>query len=385
MNALFKSILIVSLAILSFSSCKKAAFDNYYNNNGNLAAPIYQQLQSRGNFKNLLACIDKSGYKDILSGAGYWTFFAPNDSAFKQFFIDRGITSVSQIDSSTAQQIVSYCLVYNAFPKARLGDFQNSVTGASAGWVPNQAFRRRTANYLGYHNDTTFTGQVLKVIDANRNGSIVLGDNNNKYIPYFLDNFMAAKRLTPADYNYFYPNSTYTGFNVVNASVVNADIFAQNGYIHEIDKVILPLKNIQQYLASKPEYSEFKKMFDKYMLTYALDPSSTARYHNITGLNDNIYLKYYNSDLAFSLNNENFLKSTDNDGQTNSWTLFAPRNDVFIKYRDSVLLEHYTSLDVVPIQIIKDFLNAHMFQNAVWPSKFATTNNVQSMLLISKF
>jgi uncharacterized surface protein with fasciclin (FAS1) repeats len=58
--------------------------------------------------------------------------------------------------------------------------------------------------------------------------------------------------------------------------------------------------------------------------------------------------------------------------------LFAPTNTAFIKYRDSVLLENYPSLDVVPQQIIIDFLNAHMFQNAVWPSKFSSSSNVQA-------
>ena len=219
----------------------------------------------------------------------------------------------------------------------------------------------------------------MKVVDINRNtGTLFVGDNNNKYIPYFLSNFMTARGLSASDYNYFYPNTPYTGFNVANASVVTPDIPAENGYIHEIDRVILPLKNIEQYLAAKPEYSEFKKLFDKYMLNYFVGQNSTVRYHNLTGLNDTIYVKYYNTNLAFSLNNENYQKVTDNDAQTNSYTLFAPKNDAFIKYRDSVLLEHYPSLDVVPQSIIIDFLSAHMFTNVVWPTKFSSTTNVQS-------
>ncbi len=373
MNALLKSLLIITLAVFVLSSCKKKAFDEYYNRPDSLAAPIYQQLQARGNFQHLIACINKAGYKDILGAAGFWTFFAPNDKAFEQFFIDKGISGDSQLDSNTAQQIVTYAMVYNAFAKARLGDYQSN-----AGYVPNQAFRRRTVNYAGFYDDTTLTGQKVKALGSNRNGFFVLGDNNNKSIPYFLDNFMAARGLTAADYNYFYPNATYKGFNVVNATVVNADIFAENGYIHEIDKVILPLKSIDQYLATKSDYSEFKKLYDKYMVQFVQNSDATTRYKNITGLNDLIFIKTYNSGLGFSLNNENYQKVQDNDAQTNSWTLFAPRNDVFIKYRDSVLLENYPSLDVVPQQIILDFLNAHMFTNAVWPSKFSNTNNVQA-------
>lgn len=373
MNALLKSILIFAVTLLTITSCKKKAFDEYYNRPDSLAAPIYQQLQAKGNFKHLLACIDKGGYKDILSAAGYWTFFAPNDAAFEKYFVEKGINSTSQIDSGTANQIISYNLVYNAFAKDRLDDYQSNT-----GYVLNQGFRRRTANYKGFYDDTTSTGQKVKALSNNRNGSFILGDNNNKFIPYFLSNFMSARGLSSADYTYFYPNSTYTGFNVAGASVVTPDIFAENGYIHEVDKVIEPLKNIDEYLATKSEYSEFKKLFDKYMVSFVQNSSATDRYKNITGLNDLIFIKTYNSALGFSLNNENFQKVQDNDGQTNSWTLFAPTNAAFLKYRDSVLLENYPSLDVVPQQIIIDFLNAHMFQNAVWPSRFSSSSNVQA-------
>jgi len=373
MKLLLKKVLIFTVAVSFFASCRKKAFDEYYGRPDGLAQPIYQQLQQKGNFTKLLACIDKAGYKEILSGAGFWTFFAANDNAFDQFLRDRGLTSINQLDSATARGIVTYNLVYNAFAKARIGDYQSS-----AGWVPNQAFRRRTANYIGFYDDTTFAGSVVKTISANRNGGFVLGDNNNKYIPYFIENFMSRRGLTASDYNYFYPNSTYSGFNVANASVVTADIVAENGYIHEIDKVITPLTSIEQYLASNPEFSEFKKLYDKYMVTFSQNNEATRRYFNITGKNDNVFVKLYNASLAFSLGNENYVKLQDNDGQTESWTLFAPRNQAFIRYRDSVLLEHYPSLDAVPQQIIIDFLNAHMWQSAVWPSKFNVTNNFQA-------
>jgi len=176
MNALLKSVLIFAVTLLTITSCKKKAFDEYYNRPDSLAAPIYQQLQAKGNFKYLIACIDKSGYKDILSAAGYWTFFAPSDAAFEKYFVEKGISGISQLDSNTASQIVSYNLVYNAFAKDRLDDYQSNT-----GWVVSQAFRRRTANYKGFYDDTTYAGQKVKTLSNNRNGSFILGDNNNKY------------------------------------------------------------------------------------------------------------------------------------------------------------------------------------------------------------
>ncbi|MFL9482778.1 fasciclin domain-containing protein [Chitinophagaceae bacterium LWZ2-11] len=372
-----KKNIIVALTFISccviITSCRKKAFDEYYGRPDNLAQPIYQQLQAKGNFTNLLACIDKAKYKDILSAAGYWTIFAPNDKAFQKFFTDRGIAGVDQIDSGTAAKIVTYCLVYNAFPKAKIGDYQSS-----AGWVPSMAFKRRTAYYTGFYKDTTIAGKAVTAIAANRNAGYVVGDNNNKYIPYFVDNFVAKKGITSSDYTYFYPTSSYTGFNVMDASVVTPDIVAENGYVHEIDRVLMPLPSIDQYLASNPQYSEFKKLFDKYMVSFNLSNDATNKYKLLTGANDNVYLKMFNAGLAYSPNNENYLKLQDNDGQSDGWTMFAPTNQVLLDYINSVLLENYKSLDVIPQQVIIDFLNAHLYQTSVWPSKFAVTNNFQA-------
>lgn len=369
MKNILSKIAILFVIVVLAGGCRKAAFDSYYGAPSNLAAPIYQILQSKGNFKSLLTCIDKAGYKESLGASGYWTMFAPNDSAFKVFLSSKGISDVSQLDSTTAKQIVSYSLVYNAFAKARLGDFQSST-----GWVVNSAFKRRTTNYTGFYKDSTNTPPVI-ALGSNRNAAFISGDNNNKYIPYFVDNYMTASGLSAIDYNYFFPTSTYTGFNVVDASVVNADIIAQNGYIHEINKVVLPLQSIDQYLASNPQYSEFKKLYDKYEVTFQQNATATTQYQTLTGLSNTVYIKMFNAGLAFSPNNENYLKAQDNDAQSSSWSMVVPKNDVLLNYINSVLLEHYSSLDAMPPQIIIDFLNAHMWPVSLWPTKFATTNN----------
>lgn len=363
------SVLFLALSLV-LVQCRKKEWDAYYGRPDWLEAPIYQQLEARGNFKELLTCIDKANYKDILGKAGYWTFFAPHDSAFQVFLKERNLTSAAQLDSGTCSQIVTYCLVYNGFKKERLDDFQSN-----AGWVENTAFKRRTANYTWVYQDKDTLNRPVTAVSANRNGSYVANDNNNKYLPYFVDNYMNAKRLTAYDYNYFFPNSTYTGFNVLDAKVTEADIPAENGVIHVIDKVLMALPNIDQYLASKPEYSEFKKLFDRYMVQYVLNQDVSKKYQTRTGNAVEVFTRMYDAQLAFSLNNENYMKLQDNDGQSDGYSIFVPRNEELIAYINDVLLEHYTDLNTIPLNIIYDFLNAHLWQSTVWPSKFATTSN----------
>jgi uncharacterized surface protein with fasciclin (FAS1) repeats len=372
MKTVLKNFICLALVMVTITGCRKQAFDDFYGRPATLAVPIYQQLQSKGNFKQLLACIDKAGYKTTLSGAGYYTMFAPNDAAFQKFLTARSLTSVDQLDSTTCNMIVTYALVYNAFGTNHLSDYQSNN-----GWVINSAFKRRTANYTGYYDDTTFSGVKLKALGSNRNPGYVLGDNNNKYITYFTKNYMTAKGLTAADYNFFYPNSTYTGFNVGPASVVTPDIVAENGFIHEVDMVSLPYPSLDQYLTTHAQYSEFKKLLDKYLVSFVLNPDASNKYKLLTGKATDVYIKQFNGGLVFSPNNENYVKLQDNDGQADGYTMIIPTNDAVTTYVNTVLLEKYTSLDMVPQQVIIDFINAHLYGSTVWPSRFANATNAQ--------
>jgi uncharacterized surface protein with fasciclin (FAS1) repeats len=354
-------------------SCRKKQWDDYYGRPEGLEPPIYQILQNEGNFTSMLACIDKAGYKEILSNAGYWTLFAPTDEAFSKYFKERNISGIEALDAATAQKIVRYCLVYNSFNTDRLDDYQSTT-----GWQVDKAFKRRTT-YYDLFDTATVNGQLLHTIASNRNGSYMSSDNNNKYIPYFTNPFFSTSKLTAADYNYFYPGTSFTGLNILDATITASNIPAENGNIHVIDRVLTPLLNIEKYLASKSEYSLFNSLYERFMVTYTENAEATKKYQILNNSSDKVFVKYYNAGLAFSLNNENYLKAQDNDGQMNGWSIFAPTNTVLEPYLKSVVLEHYgndlNNLNKLPIQTLLDFLNAHMWQTPVWPTKFATTGN----------
>lgn len=376
-------VLLIASAIFLFSSCKKKEWNDYYGRPDDLAPPIYQQLTEMGRFNHLIALIDKSGYKQTMGAAGFWTFFAPNDDAFTAFFKDKGIAGVEQIDSVTARAIVQYLLVYNAFEKDRLDDYQ--ATANNAGWTPSLAFRRRTAYYTGFYKDTATSNRQVMAIANNRNsagaldGNYIPSDYNNKYISYFTDEFLAANSLSETDYKYFYPTSEFSGFNVAQAKVLNKDISAENGVIHEIDKVITPLQSIDEYIRLRPEYKSFRdilnRLYTNNMVRFIYNVEASRRYQVVSGKSDSVFVKVYSNLLSFAPNNENHLKLEDNDGQKDCWTLFIPNNEAVDNFVKNVLCEYYPSLDQMPVEVIADFLNSHLFPTVVWPSKFAVTRN----------
>lgn len=366
MNRLVRITLWSFALFFLFSGCRKKEWDKYYGRPSDLAQPIYQVLQARGNFTHFLACIDKSGYKANLSSGGYWTIFAPNDSAFAVFFKENSISGDSGIDSAMAQKIVKYALIYNAYRKADLTNYQ-----VSGGADTSQAFKRKTAYYNWVYPEN---GKL--VLAANRNGSFNADDNNNKYIPYFLDNFLSFNNLSAYDYNFFYPTSTYTGFNVAGASVVNADIPAENGLIDEVNQVTMPLPSLEEYLATNDNYSEFRKLLAK-VISYQANGDITLRNRALTGSMDSVFIKLYDAGsllgLAFSPNNENFIQSS-TDAQTNGWSLVVPTNAALIPYEQKIL-SHYGTFDAAPPAVLISLLNAHMWITNIWPSKLAQTAN----------
>src|SRR5215471_5564956 len=341
---------VLLAALLLFASCRKKALDEYYGRPDSLAQPIYAQLQAKGNFKSLTSLIDKAGYKQTLGDAGYWTFFAPTDSAFQNYFTSTGISGVSAIDSTTARSIVQYLLVFNAFQKSDLVNYQSNT-----GYVPNLAFKRRTAYYSGFYKDTSFTNQPYLAVASNRNNNgttyYVSADNNNKYLTYFTDTYFNTHALSGYDYNFFYPSGQYAGFNVMGAKVTQKDIVAQNGMIHIIDKVITPPQSLDEYLRNKPQYSEFRKLLEKYTVQFIPNASASTKYNLITGRTDQVYVKTYTPSLTYSPNNENFLKIEDNDGQKDGWTMFVPTNTVLDNYINTVLLQHFRPLIHCPSRL----------------------------------
>lgn len=369
--------LIVLLTVFIFlTGCRKQEFDEFYGRPENLGDPIYQQLEQKGNFTKFLECIDKSGYKETLSASGSWTVFAPTDAAFAKYLTENNITTITP---ELASSIVRYSMTYDGEKVEKLTDFFSAK-----GFIKNTAFRRRTVYYDFVYDGTDNNGSPIKAIASNRNGGFLSTDFNNKNVPYYFTPFMGFAGLSQTDYSFFYPGSTYTGKNVGPASILEGqyNITAENGVIHVIDRVLVPPPSIDQYIGAKPDYSVFKGLLDKFV-SYNVNTDISHRYEVLSGKAANVYVKNYSTLLAFSPNNENYLKIDANDAQQSSYSIFAPTNEAVNTYGKNVLLKYWgkrgvknlNELYVVAPDVIKDFVNSHLFLSPVWPSKFATSTN----------
>lgn len=381
MNRLVPKFLICILLLILVSGCSKKEWNDYYDRPEWLGDPIYQQLQARKNFTSFLSVVDKAGYKNILSSQGWWTVFAPNDDAFQAFLSENKLPTVAGISEEQARAIVKYSLVIDAFRKDQLTNYQ-----AASGPVPNSAYKRRTV-YYDFVKEGPKKDGIDKIVDGNsiapdgvNSGVYILNDNNNKHVPYFIKGFMDNKGVTNDDYTTLFPGSVPSGFNVAGAKVVNADILAENGVIHEIDKVITPLKTIDEQLASNIEYSEFKKLLDDYLVSYVEIPDLTHRYNVLTGSSEKVYAKLYSSLLAFAPNSENYTNNA-TDPQIDGFSLVVPTNsalDEFLYGSNGILKDKYGSFKDAPKSLLTDFINSHMWTATLWPGKLGSLKNSQN-------
>ena len=115
---------------------------------------------------------------------------------------------------------------------------------------------------LNYKQISKYT--LPRTIEYDTLGAMYTVHHESKFIPVYSSELFSELDLdASANYSFLYPGSTFGGFNVDRAEIVEADVPAQNGWIHKIDKVLVPPNNHDDILAEKPEFSIFRELLEK--------------------------------------------------------------------------------------------------------------------------
>jgi hypothetical protein len=332
--------------------------------------------------------VDRTEYANVLKGAGLYTVFAPNDEAFTAYLKDKSYASAAAIPDEEVVKIVSYSIVYSKWTMEHLADvFEEGeyVTGA---------FKRKTTCYALPYRDADFNNHW--VVDetvrggfsySSTNYQVNLTMQNYKYLPVYTSAYFNSfpLPLTATDYNTFYPHSTYTGKNVQDGTILTENILAENGIIHEVSTVNVPMQNME-LLLQEPEYSAYKSLLDykstteSYAFkTYEEAPSTLLGTFQKMAPNANIdklYLKSYKpAYTAFSPLMENIYSDATGtyDTEKTGNTLFIPQNEVLNEFVREKLLKHYESMDKLPLEVISTLINTHMVTSLVWSSSYTGT------------
>lgn len=390
---------LCALCITLFVACDSTK-DDYYLRPTWLEEPVYDVLKAKGNFSIYLQCVDKTPYAKVLKGAGNYTVFAPNDSAFRVYLNGRTLDAFS---AAELQRMIGYTLIFNKFDAEHLGDRLNSTIWSSGGVI-----RRMTSYYK-----TIYKEDLTNVIANGAPNTWVVDYSKNKvaiytpyrYIPVLTDKYFNVNGLGDgkSDYSAFYPAAPYNNLQIANAGIVTNNIYAENGVIHELNAVPEALKNLDEMLKEdKDGYSDMKSLFESssngtpYFITYTEDKLLTEQYKkiypdsNITTL----YTKSYNAGtngLPYILNNESYssINNASLSDEQSGYTLIIPKKSAIDNYFSDRILNRsfnigstkyngYTQKSELPRDVIKYFLQSHMLDELLWPSNYHMTLNSNS-------
>lgn len=342
--------LVVSVLIL-FSSCE-SEMDKYYQLPDWLKGNAWEVMEDKGNFKLFLSAVEKTSFKDLVQGKGIITVMAPTDEAFQAYLTENGYASVDAIPAVELEKLVAYHLVYYSFTKGQFEDYKpNGIESENVLKGIYYKFRTKSRDAISTWSDVTANDVQRRVIHKDR------------FLPVFSFNLFESMRIDAKEnYEYFYPNSIWTGangFNVSNASVIDYAIVTDNGYVYTIDKVLQPLETVYTELSKSTDFSVFKNAYDRFV-TYEYDAKSSAEYGN----GDSLYIRYHSALPPIASEWTTYPSALDYTQLSvlsrTAHNVFAPDNQAMQAFFNKYWSEYYTNINEVNFLPMLFFLYNHV-------------------------
>ncbi|MBS1565447.1 MAG: fasciclin domain-containing protein [Bacteroidetes bacterium] len=261
-------IVLIPAMLVVAGACKKS-FDKYYNNTGPASVYLYAKLQQDSNFSIFTKGLERVGLDAYINAGGLYTVFAPTNTAFNKYFAANGYQSIADVPNDVLFRLLNFHIVNNL-------------------WY-YYSFQQRYRTYT----QTLYLTRGKKFVTIDVTGADTLKIN---------------------------------GVPVIKAL---RDISADNGVIHGIGNVIVPLNNLEQVLQSDPQFA--KSTF--YRLMQVMADSTFDRFNsydkNRDGRIDSVFYKTYSllSSVYTSIEFRQNTTITDQGGDPVFTTILMPSDD----------------------------------------------------------
>lgn len=418
-----------------------------------LGGSIYDELEARGNFTNMLRLINDLDYADVLSKTGSKTLFAANDDAFKKFFAETTWTTSdgSRVDGydklSLAQKkhLLNNAMLNNAYVLEMMANCPNGEKNlclrqtSAASIVDSVTFwhsydlpliQSEASDYTNFWARFHSTGDTPAAEGESTGSTGKFGirmavNNTTPMIVHFLEGQMLEKNITHDDVSFILnlegekkweDSDTENRSYVYDARILpdGQDIVCMNGYIHEIDKVLVAPSNMAEVIRTNGETNIFSHILDRFSAPY-YDDDLTYNYKSLyNDGTDSVFVKRYfavrtqSGQLVTDPNKANvkagypylsfdpawnqFMSTESESAEKNMGAMFVPSDKVlseyFLKGGGKVLMERYATkdnteanllynIDQIPLDIIQALVNNLMKNsfNETVPSKYLSIMN----------
>jgi uncharacterized surface protein with fasciclin (FAS1) repeats len=348
-----------------------------------LEGKLFTQIASDEDLSIFTECMKITGYDTILDVSGSFTAFVPDNEAFNLFFQQNPMYGgqVSNIPKPELERIVKFHILQNAWSKLQLQsldiygwiDKEDPNNNKPRGYKRQTILKDENKKYWVYSDK----GIVSVVDSANSNSYRKVFKQSRKYAPIFFNEYFPINKLSPSDYE-FYFNRPFESGNIYycNAKIVSNEIYAENGFVYKVDRVVAPMLNAEQFLEKTHEGESYKDFLGLVQLFPGFSINLEETYKQVEakeGLQfDTLYNMTY-TDISFDLHEENTGPNTNVSNYTTRYhnALLAPTDEAFRKFIDEVLTAasgypRWSSYKAVPKEIKKIIANTHLALNPVY-------------------
>jgi uncharacterized surface protein with fasciclin (FAS1) repeats len=382
-NALL--ILLTGIIFISFGCQRDFEEEDQYKRPSWLAGKIFTQIEAQPELSTFARCIKLIGLDSVINVTGTYTVFAPNNDAFVLYFEKHPeYKSVEDIPKNELERIVKFHILKNPWSKEQLKQLDVE------GWIDTtqetnnkpKGFKRET---LLREPDTQYgvkreqIENYVSIVDTlNSAWRRKIYTDGNKFASIFYKEFFDIYNLKTQDYNFYFGRSFEKSSDVfyMEGRIVKENVFAENGFIHIIDRVVEPAQNAFQILKTSKNnsYTKFLEIVNNFPLFYFNKPKTDAQPGASTGaIVDSLFDVRY--DLTFDVLNENTRPPrsgyfTGNPTIRYQNGLVAPTNAALDVFVNEYFGGNWASLKNAPSFVRQIIVESHMSSSPIFPSHF---------------
>jgi len=375
--------LLLLTGILAVVSCK----DEYLYDNSEpewLGASIYDYLKSNENYTYYTRLIEEVGYQEVLAKTGSKTLFVADDAAFEEFFKNNtwNVSSFEGLSFTQKKLIMKFSMIDNAYLIETLSNYFN-------GSLQEGTAMRRSTSVSVLDSVPFESGDMLPdgaFWNGHKNKGIhLMKDATPWSMVHFLEGSLSNAGIDNSDFRFITGVDRSTNdAHIFSTKVKERDITCKNGYIHVLDKVLIPPVNVAEYLKENPNSSIFSKLLDRFSAPY-YNSAQTNAYnqvnpeHPIDSIFEKIYFSEYlgrirypdgrliRSELLLPFNpgrNDYVSSAAGSSLQSDMAAVIAPTDQAMTSYFETgagvILKNRFGSWENTPDYIIVKLLQRHL-------------------------
>lgn len=278
-----------------------------------LGGSIYEELKNpnqdhlTGTFNTYLRLVDDLNYSSTLSRTGSKTVFPANDEAFERFFKSNkwGVSRYEELSTSQKKLLLYSSMIDNALLVGMLSNVSGGTDGITSGLGLKHPTSVSVIDSIShYYDPTQMPANNSWWTKYFKTGIDVVCDNTRPMMVHFTREQMVNNNITTIGENSDFSILTGETYDeaskpayIFNDRIINRDITCMNGYIQQLQDVLLPPGNMAQVLRDENETSIFSRMVDYFAAPY-YDAATTNQYNdwaiaNNAPLKDSIFQVRY--------------------------------------------------------------------------------------------